>query len=120
MPDIPTDEAQPLPTQPGERPTGEPRGTSEVNFGQQALMLYFADSSTNTMLVPITRGVSVRASQVATAAVRELIEGPQGRLTPVIHPEARLLPEASSAAAVRSRSISTATRHQTGIRRGMA
>jgi germination protein M len=47
------------------------------------LTLYFADE-TGTFLVPVTREAMVVSKQVASAAMRELIEGPRGDLRGVV------------------------------------
>lgn len=92
-PVVPTDDIQTLPTVPGVRPTSSTREVTTTGIASARIILYFADAQVDTLLVPVTRIVPVRSRQVATAAVQELIKGPQGNLIPVLRPEVQLLPE---------------------------
>ncbi len=62
----------------------QPSGTP-INQTAEVVTLYFGDQ-TRTLYVPVQRTVNVQDGQVAAAAVRALIAGPKGGLTPVVPP----------------------------------
>lgn len=86
----PTDPTPATPTGPTSTPTSTPEPLDPVS-SEENLTLYFADES-GRLLVPVTRRATVESQQVATAALRELIKGPDSSgLRGVVAPDVQIL-----------------------------
>jgi spore germination protein GerM len=70
-------------------PTAAP-ATPPVSAGTERMTLYFADA-TGTLFVPVERNVRVENGQVAAAAIRALIAGPQNNLQRLVPSNTQLL-----------------------------
>ena len=87
-PASPTKAPAPSPTKaPAPRPTRPPAPSpSPIPAENARLTLYFGDPS-GKLFVPVQRRVRVENRQVASAAVRALIEGPRGGLQRLVLPD---------------------------------